>query len=25
MLAVDEPNEMTGTDLRLHRKEQTTK
>ena len=25
MLGVDEPNEMTGTDLRLHLKEQTTK
>ena len=25
MLGVDEPNEMTGTDLRRHLKEQTTK
>src|ERR1700724_4111028 len=25
LLGVDEPNEMTGTDLRLHLKEQTTK
>jgi 2,3-bisphosphoglycerate-independent phosphoglycerate mutase len=25
MLGVDEPNEMTGTDLRLHLKERTTK